>query len=232
MSPFSVTVLTAFPELFPGPLGCSLIGDALARELWTLKVVALREFGLGRHRSIDDSSYGGGPGMVIRPDVVDAALTAAIGSLEDPRIVYLSPRGIPLSVSHLRTWSTDRRPLVLLCGRFEGVDQRVLDVWDVEEISIGDFVVCGGELPAMLLIEGCVRLLDGVLGNTESLEEESFSQPLLEYPQYTRPCVWKGREVPSVLRSGHHAAVKAWRHQKAVQLTRERRPDLIAKRGE
>ena len=228
--PLEITVLTIFPELFPGPLGHSLIGRALERGMWRLRVVSLRDYATDRHHSVDDSAFGGGAGMVMRPDVIDAALRSVTSGLIAPRLIYLTPRGTVAQQPTLETWAQERRPLVFLCGRFEGVDQRVLDLWDFEEMSLGDFVVCGGELPLMVLIEGCVRLLDGVLGNPDSLLEESFSRnSLLEYPHYTHPRHWEGHSVPDVLLSGHHKKIAAWRTAQAKEITKKRRPDLWAK---
>jgi tRNA (guanine37-N1)-methyltransferase len=227
-------VITLFPEAFPGTLGLSLTGKALDFGLWRLETIDLRTFGDGRHRNVDDTPAGGGAGMVLRADVVDAALCHAREGTPVDRarwpVVYLSPRGVPF------TQATARRlaacdGLTLLCGRFEGVDQRVLDHHQIEEISLGDFVLTGGEIAAQAILDATVRLLPGVLGNAASTEEESFSDGLLEHPQYTRPAVWKGREIPAVLQSGNHAEIAKWRRAEAEALTRARRPDLLEKRG-
>jgi tRNA (guanine37-N1)-methyltransferase len=218
-------VLTLFPNMFPGPLGESLSGRALAAGLWRLAAHDIRAHATGRHRSVDDTPFGGGPGMVMRADVVDAAI-AAVGAPELP-LVHLSPRGAPLRQARVRDLATGPG-VVLLCGRYEGIDQRVLDARDVEEISIGDYVLSGGELAAMVLLDACVRLLPGVMGAAESAAEESFSDNLLEYPHFTRPAQWQGRAVPDVLLSGNHAAIAAWRRQAALEVTRRRRPDLLA----
>jgi tRNA (guanine37-N1)-methyltransferase len=227
-------VITLFPEAFPGTLGLSLTGKALDFGLWRLETIDLRTFGDGRHRNVDDTPAGGGAGMVLRADVVDAALCHAREGTPVDRarwpVVYLSPRGVPF------TQATARRlaacdGLTLLCGRFEGVDQRVLDHHQIEEISLGDFVLTGGEIAAQAMLDATVRLLPGVLGNAASTEEESFSDGLLEHPQYTRPAVWKGREIPAVLQSGNHAEIAKWRRAEAEALTRARRPDLLEKRG-
>jgi tRNA (guanine37-N1)-methyltransferase len=222
-------VVTLFPELFPGPLGASLAGDALKQGLWALDTIALRDFGIGRHRTVDDTPAGGGPGMVLRADVVAAALDAAAAANPGTPLVCLSPRGERLTQAIVREFS--RGPgLVLLAGRFEGVDQRVIAGRGLREISIGDYVLSGGEIAAHALIDAVVRLLPGVVGTAESLEEESFEQGLLEYPQYTRPRVWQGMAIPEVLLSGDHARIAAWRRAEAEALTRRRRPDLWASR--
>jgi len=256
------TVITLFPELFPGPLGASVIGKALERAQWSLETVQLRDFGLGPHAAVDDRPFGGGAGMVMRPDVLAAAMDAVLareaggeqttgrsaarsinfagtvepsatsGALKEGAqyetrpLIYLSPRGTPLRQSRVRELS--RGPgVILLAGRFEGVDQRILEARDVEEISIGDYVLSGGEIAAYALIDACVRLRPGVLGTCESLEAESFEDGLLEYPQYTRPRTFEGRDVPEVLVSGDHEKIARWRREKALELTRTRRPDLL-----
>jgi tRNA (guanine37-N1)-methyltransferase len=224
-----VSVLTLFPGMFPGPLGESLTGQALQRGLWALETLDIRRFATDKHRSVDGPPAGGGPGMVLRPDVV-AAATDAAGDDGRPRI-YLSPRGAPFTQGDARALAAGPGA-VLLCGRFEGVDQRVLDARGYVEASVGDFVMTGGEIPAMALIDAAVRLLPGVLGNAASAEEESFSAGLLEAPHYTRPPVWEGRATPEVLLSGHHARVAAWRRSQAEALTQERRPDLWRARGD
>ncbi|WP_333834271.1 tRNA (guanosine(37)-N1)-methyltransferase TrmD [Rubrimonas sp.] len=217
------TVLTIFPGLFPGPLAESLTGRALAEGLWSLQALDIRDFARDKHRSVDGPPAGGGPGMVMRPDVVAAAIDAAADG-ERP-VIYLSPRGRPFGQARARELASGRGA-ILLCGRFEGVDQRVLDARDVEELSLGDFVLTGGEIAAMAVIDAAVRLLPGVLGNAASTVEESFSAGLLEAPHYTKPQRWEGREVPEVLLSGHHARIAEWRRSRAEALTRERRPDL------
>ena len=219
------TVLTLFPSMFPGPLGHSLAGRALDAGRWQLEIRDIRAAATGRHRTVDDTPFGGGAGMVMRPDVLDAA----IGPDDDRPLIYLSPRGVPLTQDRIRALAA--APGVrLLCGRYEGVDQRLLDLRGAEEVSIGDYVLSGGELPALVLLDACVRLLPGVMGAEASAEEESFSAGLLEYPQYTRPAEWRGLAVPDVLLSGHHAAISAWRQAQAEQITRQRRPDLWLKR--
>ena len=215
------TVLTLFPEMLPGPLGLSLAGRALERGVWSLDVRDVREAGLGRHRAVDDAPFGGGAGMVMRPDVLDAA----IGAGDERPLVYLSPRGAPLTQARVRALAAGPG-VTLVCGRFEGVDQRVLDARGIEEVSAGDYVLSGGELAAMMLLDACVRLLPGVMGAADSAEDESFSHGLLEYPQYTRPAEWDGRTVPEVLLSGNHGAIAAWRPAAAEEITRVRRPDL------
>jgi tRNA (guanine37-N1)-methyltransferase len=215
-------VLTILPEMFPGPLGHSLAGRAEALGTWRLAVSDIRGFATDRHRSVDDTPFGGGPGMVMRPDVVDAALAAAPAGLP---AYYLSPRGRTIDQTLVRDLAAGPG-VTLLCGRFEGVDQRVLDARGVSELSLGDFVLSGGEPAAIALVDACVRLLPGVMGEAGSADEESFADGLLEYPHYTRPAVWAGRAVPEVLVSGHHAKIRAWRRAEAERLTRERRPDL------
>jgi tRNA (guanine37-N1)-methyltransferase len=225
MTPFRADVLTLFPEMFPGPLGHSLAGRALAEGRWQLRVTDIRDFALGRYRSVDDAPFGGGAGMVLRPDVVDRAVAA----VADGRpLVYLTPRG-ELFTQKMAAEFAVGPGLILLCGRYEGVDQRVIEAWRMREVSIGDYVLSGGEPAAIVVLDAVVRLLPGVVGKTESTAEESFTHaPLLEYPHYTRPALWQGRAVPAVLLSGHHAAIAAWRREQAERITRERRPDLWA----
>ncbi len=223
--PWTARILTLFPEMFPGPLGQSLAGQALADGLWALETVDIRTFASDKHRTVDGPPFGGGAGMVMRPDVVDAAIGAAMGEAGDWPLVYLTPRGRPLTQDRVRELASGPGA-VLLCGRYEGVDERVIEAREAQEISLGDFVLSGGEAAAMALTDACVRLQDGVLGSSGSLAEESFERGLLEYPQYTRPRVWNGREVPEVLVSGHHERVRAWRAAQSEKATRERRPDL------
>ena len=216
------TVLTIFPEMLPGPLAYSLAGRALKAGLWRLDTVDIRDFAADKHRSVDDAPFGGGPGMVLRPDVLD---TAIAGSGGVGPLINLSPRGRPLDQARVRELAAG--PGVrLICSRFEGVDERVLEENAVEEVSLGDFVLSGGEPAAIALIDACVRLLPGVVGSAETLDEESFAAGLLEYPHYTRPAVWHGRTVPDPLVSGDHGRVRAWRRAQAELLTRQRRPDL------
>ncbi len=227
MAAFAATVLTLFPEMFPGPLGLSLAGRALERGTWSLDVLDIRDHGLGKHRTVDDTPSGGGPGMVMRPDVLAAAIDAALahpGRAGRP-LVYLSPRGRVFDQAMARRWA-DAGGAVLVCGRFEGVDERVLEARQVEEVSLGDFVLSGGEPAAIVMLDAVVRLLPGVVGDEAVLNEESFAAGLLEYPQYTRPQNWEGREIPAVLLSGHHAEIAAWRKSRAEDITRSRRPDL------
>jgi tRNA (guanine37-N1)-methyltransferase len=221
-----VSLLTIFPEMFPGPLGQSLAGKALEAGIWALDTVDIRKFATGKHASVDDTPFGGGPGMVMRPDVIDAALEAVLAPGE--RAIYLTPRGRVLDQALVRELAA-RSKVTLLCGRYEAVDQRVLDARAVEEISLGDFVLSGGEPAAIALIDAVVRLLPGVMGAPEGLEEESFEAGLLEYPHYTRPAEWQGRAVPEVLLSGHHENIRRWRRQQAEAITRTRRPDLWAR---
>jgi tRNA (guanine37-N1)-methyltransferase len=221
------SVLTLFPELFPGPLGASLPGKALAGGIWSLDVRDIRAHGIGRHRTVDDTPAGGGAGMVMRADVATAALDAARSADPDSPALYLSPRGRPLGQARVREFAAGPG-VILLCGRFEGLDERALQARPVEEISLGDFVLAGGEIAAMALLEACVRLLPGVLGAAASPTEESFEDGLLEYPHFTRPQSFEGREIPAVLLSGNHAEIARWRRAEAEKLTRERRPDLWA----
>lgn len=218
---WAARVITLFPEAFPGTLGLSLTGKALDLGLWRLDAIDLRQFGIGKHRNVDDTPAGGGAGMVLRADVVDAALRAAAGL----PVVYLSPRGRRFDQAMARDWAAGPG-ITLLCGRFEGVDQRVLDHHNIAEVSLGDFVLTGGEIAAQAMLDATVRLLPGVLGNAESAVEESFSDGLLEHPHYTRPAVWEGREIPAVLQSGNHAEIAKWRRAEAERITRDRRADL------
>src|SRR5579864_6551985 len=220
------TVLTLFPDMFPGPLGVSLAGKALASGLWALEARDIRSSATDKHRSVDDTPAGGGPGMVLRADVLAAAIDAADIPPALPRLL-MSPRGRPLTQSRVRQLAAGPGVLIV-CGRFEGVDQRVIEARELEEVSIGDYVLSGGEIAAMTLIDACVRLLPGVMGKAESGAEESFSESLLEYPQYTRPQTFEGRPIPEILLSGDHAKVAAWRKAEAEALTRARRPDLWA----
>ncbi|MBM3582672.1 MAG: tRNA (guanosine(37)-N1)-methyltransferase TrmD [Alphaproteobacteria bacterium] len=223
-APWTARVLTLFPEMFPGPLGFSLAGQALARGQWRLEAIDIRDFAGDKHRTVDDSPFGGGPGMVMRPDVIDAGLARAREGFEAPP-VFLTPRGQRLDQARVRALA-DGPGIVLLCGRYEGIDERAIEAHRPEEISLGDFVLSGGEPAALALLDACVRLLPGVIGKDASLAEESFERGLLEYPHYTRPQVWRGRAVPEVLVSGHHDKVRAWRAAEAERITRERRPDL------
>jgi tRNA (guanine37-N1)-methyltransferase len=223
------TVLTLFPDAFPGPLGISLAGKALAAGLWSLDVRDIRDSATDRHRSVDDTPAGGGPGMVLRADVLAKAIDTTEVTPDRPRLL-MSPRGRPLTQSRVVELAAGPGPLIV-CGRFEGVDQRVIEARGLEEVSIGDYVLSGGEIPAMTLIDACVRLLPGVMGKAESGADESFSHGLLEYPQYTRPQEFEGRPIPDVLLSGDHAKVAAWRRAEAETLTETRRPDLWSAEG-
>ena len=225
-TPWRVTVLTLFPDMFPGPLGVSLAGKALATGLWALEARDIRDSATDKHRSVDDTPAGGGPGMVLRADILAAAIDAAGVAADRPRLL-MSPRGRPLTQSLVRELTDGPGPLIV-CGRFEGVDQRVIEARGLQEVSIGDYVLSGGEIAAMALIDACVRLLPGVMGKAESASEESFSSPLLEYPQYTPPQLFEGRPIPDILTSGDHAKVAAWRKAEAEVLTRARRPDIWA----
>jgi tRNA (guanine37-N1)-methyltransferase len=230
--PWSATVLTLFPEMFPGPLGVSLAGKALSSGLWALEARDIRNAATDRHRSVDDTPAGGGPGMVLRADVLARAVDAADIASDRPKgrpRLLMSPRGRPLTQSHVAELATGPGPLIV-CGRFEGIDQRVIEARQLQEISVGDYVLSGGEIAAMALIDACVRLLPGVMGKLASGAEESFSDGLLEYPQYTRPQEFEGRPIPEILNSGDHAWVAAWRRAEAEALTRARRPDLWAAR--
>lgn len=220
---FNASVLTLYPDAFPGPLGVSLLETARKNGLWALETVDIRSFSRHKHASVDDTPAGGGPGMVLRPDVS----AAAIDSLpRDGRpLIYLTPRGKPLTQAMVREWSAGPG-VIVFCGRFEGLDQRVIEARGMDEVSVGDAVLAGGEAPAMVLIEACVRLIPGVLGKIESTEDESFEGDLLEYPHYTRPRDWDGHEIPEVLLSGDHGRIARWRKEQAEQITRLRRPDL------
>ncbi|WP_210496436.1 tRNA (guanosine(37)-N1)-methyltransferase TrmD [Microvirga antarctica] len=226
---FRATILTLYPEMFPGPLGVSLSGDALARGIWSLDARNIRDHGIGRHRNVDDTPAGGGPGMVIRCDVLAAALDAAEEPGESRPRLLMSPRGRPLTQARVRDLAAGPG-VTIVCGRFEGVDERVIAGRDLEEISIGDYVLSGGEMAAMVLLDACIRLMPGVMGKEASGTEESFEGNLLEYPHYTRPREWEGRAIPEVLLNGNHAAMARWRREEAERITRERRPDLLSDR--
>jgi tRNA (guanine37-N1)-methyltransferase len=223
---WAATVLTLYPEMFPGPLGVSLAGEALKRGDWRLEAKNIREHGLGRHRAVDDTPAGGGPGMVMRCDVLAAAIDAAAPPGDSRPRLLMSPRGKPLTQGRVRALAGGPG-VVLVCGRFEGVDERVVQGRGLEEVSIGDYVLSGGEVAAMAVLDACVRLLPGVMGKDTSGAEESFEGGLLEYPHFTRPREWEGRAIPDVLLSGDHAAIARWRREEAERLTRERRPDLL-----
>jgi tRNA (guanine37-N1)-methyltransferase len=223
---FAADVVTLFPELFPGPLGASVIGRGMAEGRWSLKATQLRDFATDRHRTVDDTPSGGGPGMVLKPDILAAAIDA-VSPAGDPRPrLLMSPRGKPLTQARVRELAVGPG-VTIVCGRFEGVDQRVIEARGLEEVSIGDYVLAGGEVAAMVLLEAVVRLIPGVLGADDSHADESFENGLLEYPQYTRPQVFEGREIPAVLTGGDHGKVDKWRRAEAEAITRARRPDLL-----
>ncbi len=223
MSAWTARVLTIFPDMFPGPLGHSLAGRALSEKIWDLRTVDIRDFASDSHGTVDDAPFGGGPGMVMRADILDAAL-ASVQDAPGP-VIYLTPRGRTFDQERAASFASGPG-VTLLCGRFEGIDERIIEERNFEEVSVGDFVLSGGEPAAMSVIDACVRLLPGVVGDEDSLVEESFAQGLLEYPQYTRPATWRGRTAPDVLLSGHHENIRAWRLAQAEHITRERRPDL------
>jgi tRNA (guanine37-N1)-methyltransferase len=227
MTEFHATIITLFPAMFPGPLGESLAGRALNTGIWSLDTIDIRQFGLGVHRSVDDTPFGGGAGMVLRPDVLDAAIAAAQSNAPRP-LIALTPRGTPLTQARIRRLAAGSG-VMLLCGRYEGIDQRVLDRHAAEEISLGDYILSGGEIAALAMLDATIRLLPGVMGAAESAVEESFSLPLLEYPHYTRPATWQDRAVPPTLLSGDHQAIAAWRRHAAETITQQRRPDLWAR---
>lgn len=223
---WTARIITLFPQAFPGVLGESLTGKALDEGKWQLDTVNLRDFGVGKHRNVDDTPAGGGAGMVLRPDVLGHAIDHTLrGVRGNCPLVYLSPRGKRFDQQMARDWA-QADGVTLLCGRFEGVDQRVLDHYNIQEVSLGDFVLTGGEIAAQAMIDATVRLLPSVLGNAESIEDESHSDGLLEHPQYTRPAEWRGLEIPEVLMSGHHGKIETWRRDMAEQITRDRRPDM------
>jgi tRNA (guanine37-N1)-methyltransferase len=224
---FSATIITLFPELFPGPLGASVIGRGAGEGLWSLKLTQLRDFATDKHRSVDDTPAGGGAGMVLRPDVLAAAIDS-VSQQNDPRPrLLMSPRGKPLTQERVRALAAGPGA-VIVCGRFEGIDERVIEARNLEEVSIGDYVLAGGEVAAMVLLEAVVRLIPGVLGAEESHADESFENGVLEYPHYTRPALFEGREIPAVLTSGDHGKVARWRREASEKLTRSRRPDLLS----
>lgn len=222
---FKAKILTIFPEVFPGFLGYSLTGRALKDGLWTLETVNIRDYAFDKHGSVDDTPCGGGAGMIMRPDVLGNAIEH---NYQGGKIVYMSPKGQPLTQAKVHKLSR-LEELTIICGRFEGIDERVIEEYNVEEISIGDYVLTGGEQAAMIMLDAVVRLLPGVLGNAASTENESFEAGLLEYPQYTRPIEWKGRKVPDILMSGHHENIAKWQREQALQITEKRRPDLLKK---
>lgn len=218
-------ILTIFPEMFPGFLGYSLTGRALKEGIWQLQTVNIRDYAFDKHGSVDDTPCGGGAGMIMRPDVLGEAIEH---NYDGGKIIYMSPKGKPLTQKKVHELSKEDN-LTIICGRFEGIDERVIEEYNIEEISIGDYILTGGEQAAMIMLDAVVRLLPGVLGNSASTENESFEGNLLEYPQYTRPVEWKGRKVPDILMSGHHENVAKWQKEQALQITKERRPDLLEK---
>ncbi|MBN8811495.1 MULTISPECIES: tRNA (guanosine(37)-N1)-methyltransferase TrmD [Sphingomonas] len=224
--PFVATILTLYPEMFPGPLGISLAGRGLREGLWSMEAVQIRDFATDRHRSVDDTPAGGGAGMVMRADVIAAALDSVVPGQGPARpILAMTPRGKPLTQDRVRALA-DGPGAVILCGRFEGIDERLFEARDIEQVSIGDYILSGGEMAALTLLDACIRLIPGVMGAPSSGMDESFETGLLEYPQYTRPVEWEGRTIPEVLRSGDHAKIEAWRRARAESDTRLRRPDL------
>ena len=224
---WTAQIITLFPQAFPGVLGESLMGRALKDGLWQLQTYDLRDYGIGKHKNVDDTPAGGGAGMVLRADVLEAAINdARSGAKGVMPILYLSPRGKPMDQDMMRGLATNTDGVTLLCGRFEGVDERILEHFGIQEVSLGDFVMTGGELAAQALIDATVRLLPGVLGNADSAIEESFSNGLLEHPQYTKPAQWQGRPIPDVLLSGNHKKIATWRHDQSKEVTKTRRPDL------
>lgn len=224
------SVLTLYPEMFPGPLGASLAGRALAEGIWSLETVQIRDFATDKHRSVDDTPAGGGAGMVMRADVLAAAVDDVLARRPDAPMLVMTPRGEPLTQSLVRDLAAGPG-VSILCGRFEGIDERLFEARPLVEVSIGDYILSGGEMAALALLDACVRLLPGVMGAASSGDEESFESGLLEYPHYTRPYEWEGRTIPEVLRSGDHAKISAWRQARAEEETRLRRPDLIARHG-
>jgi len=220
-----VKILTLYPEIFPGFLGFSLTGKAMAEGKWSLDVVNIRDYATDKYGSVDDTPCGGGAGMVMRADILGAAIDA---NFKGGKLIYMTPKGTPLTQQKLHELAKEDE-LTIICNRFEGVDERVLEVYQPDEISIGDYVLTGGEQAAMIMLDGVIRLIDGVLGNKDSAQEESFENGLLEYPQYTRPIEWKSKKVPDVLLSGHHANIEKWRKEQSLNITKEKRPDLFKK---
>ena len=224
---WSADVLTLYPEMFPGPLGKSLSGKALKKGIWSLNIYDLKEFGLGPHKSVDEKPSGGGPGMVLRADVIDTAISHCFK--KDRPLIYFSPKGKPLNQDTIEKFSSTKG-VSIICGHFEGIDQRIIDLHDIEEISIGDYILSGGEIATIVFLDSLVRLLPDVLGNNNSKKIESFTDGLLEYPQYTKPNEFKGMKIPDILLSGNHKAIKEWQENQALSLTKLRRPDLIDKK--
>lgn len=231
MTAWGAAVLTLYPEMFPGPLGVSLAGRALEQGIWSLETVQIRDFASDRHRSVDDTPAGGGAGMVMRADVLASAVDHVLARRPDAPLIAMTPRGAPLTQAFVRELAAGPG-VSILCGRFEGIDERLFEARPIITVSVGDYVLSGGEIGALVLLDACVRLLPGVMGAASSGEEESFESGLLEYPHYTRPVEWEGRRIPEVLRSGDHARIAAWRESQAAADTRSRRPDLIARHGD
>jgi tRNA (guanine37-N1)-methyltransferase len=226
---FHVSILSIFPEIFPGSLGYSLAGQALANNIWSYETINIRDFGITKHKNVDDEPYGGGNGLVMRPDVLGDAIDYALKSSPGAEIYYMSPRGKPITQALCKEISL-KKEIIILCGRFEGIDERVIEEYNATEISLGDFVLSGGEIAAIAMLDSCIRLLPGVLANQSTLNDESFAQSqelLLEYPLYTRPAQWRGRSVPDVLLSGNHQKIKEWQESEAKKITAQRRPDLL-----
>ena len=225
---WSVHILTLFPEMFPGPLNFSLVGKALKEKIWSLNLVDLRDFAENGPKSVDDKPYGGGPGMIIKSEVIDNALKKVTKKIKQYSLIYLTPKGKKINQKKIKEL-VKKDNLILLCGKYEGIDQRVIENWSMEELSIGDFVLSGGEIAAMSLLDSCIRLLPGVVGSSEALKHETFENNLLEYPQYTKPSNWKGRKVPDILLSGNHQKIEEWRKKKSFEITKLKRPDLFKK---
>ncbi len=231
MSNFHVTILTIFPEMFPGPLGCSLAGKGLKNDLWSMDIINIRDFGLTKHKNVDDVACGGGNGLIMRPDVIGPALDAALDAHPGAKIYYPSPRGQLLNQKVTRNLSKERN-IIILCGRFEGIDERVIDEYNVQQISVGDYVLSGGEVAAMTILDSIVRLLPGVLSNQETLKEESFEKKseglsLIEHPLYTKPVVWRGRKVPEILLSGNHSEIEKWKKSESIRVTKVRQNSFL-----
>ena len=226
-TPWKAAVLTLFPAMFPGPLGQSLAGKALEKKIWSLDVFDIRDHAKDKHKTVDDTPFGGGPGMVMRPDVVSSAITAGLEVLDSEKVkkIYFSPRGRPMDQAFVRELAA-AQAVLMVCGRYEGLDQRVIDDADLMEVSMGDFVLSGGELPALMLMDAVVRLLPGVMGNSAAHENDSFEDGLLEHPLYTQPRHWNGHDVPEILTSGDHGRIAEWRQAQAEAITKDRRPDL------
>lgn len=228
-NPWYATVVTLFPEMFPGPLGYSVLGKGLQHNLWKLDALQIRDYALDKHATVDDTPYGGGAGMVMKADVLERALNEAIERQGGRKLIYMSPRGKPLTQDYARHLVRDWSGVVVLCGRFEGVDERIIDIKGLEEISVGDYILTGGEVPALVLLDVCARLIPGMIGKQESLAFETFENGLLEHPQYTKPQSWKNKIVPDVLLSGDHQRIAQWRQDQAEKITQVRRPDLWQK---